>query len=302
MKILKKALFCLLLCFGSFLLNAQCVSPLESVTFDSTVTGAGNAYHTFTFPKFDASLGTLVEVVIRAEVTLRYRFELENREAVNINNYRVRVVRDDEISGNAIPVPITHNYQRTYGPYSLTASDGVPGSGSDYLSLGPVYAMNHQVIESTLYNTADYLGGGTVSMDYMAATYSIVFGSVNYNYNGTAEDTVRMTVTYRYCNTWFLGGITPTVTYQRTQNKFDGPVLYPNPSNGNFNIVFHNTKRNDYLVEVLTATGQVLRQMHFNRALTGKVNLQNQLTAGAYFVRIINKKSWEKWTLPVLVR
>lgn len=299
---MKSLLLCLLLWAGPFILHAQCIDPLQSVTFDTTVTGAGNAYHTFTFPKFDASLGTLVEVVIKAEVTLRYRFELENRESVAINNYRVRVVRDDEISGNAIPIPIAHNYQRTYGPYSLAASDGVAGAGSDYLSLGPVYAMNHQVMESTLHNTADYLGAGTVSMDYAASTYSIVFGSVNYNFNGTAEDTVRMTVVYKYCSTWFLGGTRPPVTTQRTQTKFERPILYPNPSNGNFNLVFHNTKRNDYLVEVLNPAGQIVRQMHFSRALTGRVNLQNQLPAGAYFVRIINKKSWEKWTLPVLIR
>lgn len=298
----KSLLLILLLCTCRLFVHAQCVSPLESVTFDTTVTGAGNAYHTFTFPKFDASLGTLVEVVIRSEVTLRYRFELENREAVAINNYRVRVVRDDEISGNTIPVPITHNYQRNYGPYALAAYDGVPGSGSDYISLGPVYAMNHQVTQSTLYNTADYLGAGTVSMDYMASTYSIVFGSVNYNFNGTAEDTVRMTVTYRYCNTWFLaGGIRQPVARPQSQ-KFESPVLYPNPSNGNFNIVFHNTKRNDYLAEVLTTTGQIIKQFDFNRSLTGKINLQNQLPAGTYFVRIINKKSWEKWTLPLIVR
>lgn len=298
----KHLLLYFFLCTAPLLVRSQCIDPLQSVTFDSTVTGAGNAYHSFTFPKFDASLGTLVEVVIRAEVTLRYRFELENRENITINNYRVRVVREDEISGTAIPVPITNSYQRTYGPYSLAASDGVPGSGSDYLAVGPVYAMNHQVIESTLHNTADYLGAGSVTMDYLASTYSIVFGSVNYNFNGTAEDTVRMTVVYKYCSSWFLGGVRPVITPQRTQTKFESPIIYPNPGNGNFNLVFHNTKRNDYLVEVLTPSGQVLRQQSFSRALTGKINLQNQLPAGAYFVRIVNKKSWEKWTLPVLVR
>ena len=110
-----------------FTSNAQCVTPLSTITFDSTLTGSGNAFHTFTFPRFDAALGTLVEVDVRAEVTLSYRFQLENKENIAINNYRVRVVRDDEISGSVLQTPITNNYQTTYGPYALAAFDGVTG-------------------------------------------------------------------------------------------------------------------------------------------------------------------------------
>jgi hypothetical protein len=382
----KRVLLCLLLGTSPFFLRAQCVDPLSSVTLDTTVTGVGNANHTFTFPQFNASLGTLVAVVIRTEVTLRYRFDLENREAVAINNYRVQLVRDDEFSGSAIPLPITNNYQRTYGPYSLGAYDGVPGSGSDYVTVGPVYAMNHQVVENTLHNTADYLGAGTVSMDYIASTYSIVFGSVNYNFNGTAEDTVRLTVIYKYCKASALAadvldfnamrrsngtidlwwttpnerngrnysiekssdgrnfntvasmkaqpGGTGSYRYNYTpqgnesgklifrlkQIEADGivkysvlrvvdigkktvsPIVYPNPSSGNFNIVFHNTKRGDWTVEVMTLSGQLLKQLHFSRALTARINLRSELSKGTYMLRITDRKTGEHITMPVQIQ
>lgn len=382
----KRVLLCLLLGISPFFLRAQCADPLQSVTLDTTVTGVGNANHTFTFPQFNASLGTLVEVVIRTEVTLRYSFELENREAVAINNYRVQVVRNDEFSGSTIPVPITNNYQRTYGPYSLGAYDGVPGSGSDYVSVGPVYALNHQVVDSRLHNTADFLGSGTVSMDYTASTYSIVFGSVNYNFNGTAEDTVRLTVIYKYCVAsalaadvldfnamrrsngtidlrWttpnerngrnysiekssdgrnfhavgsmkaqpggtgsYLHNYTPQgnesgkLIFRLKQIEADGivkysvmrvvdigkkntnPIVYPNPSSGNFNIVFHNTKRGDWTVDVITLSGQILKQFHFSRALTGRINLNSELRKGAYMLRITDKKTGEHIMAPVQIR
>ena len=184
--------------------KSQCVDPLQSLTLDTTLIGTGNAFHTFSFPKFDASLGTLVGVKIESEVTLTYSFQLENRESITINNYRVRVTRDDEISSNALINPITNTRLQTYGPYSLTAYDGMPGTGTDYINRGPLYVMNHQLISNTVFNTGDFLGAGTVDFDYSSTTYSSVLGSVNYTFNATAEDTIHFSVTYLYCASWFL--------------------------------------------------------------------------------------------------
>lgn len=388
MKRVKHILALLALSALTYFSHAQCVTPLEAVTFDSTITGSGNAFYTFTFPKFNSALGTLVEVNIRAEITLRYRFQLENRENIAINNYRVRVVRDDEISGSVLQTPIIYNYQTTYGPYALGANDGVAGSGPDYTTAGPMYVMNHRVVSQNVYNTADFLGNGTVSLDYMPSTYSIVFGSVNYNFNGTAEDTVRFTVTYRYCTTWFLPAdlsaftvgsgkeyldirwttlnekpgrkytiekssdgrnfspitdlpsqasanatgkyhhqYTPgraetgKLVFRLKQTEPDGTIkysplrvaeifksrdnnilLYPNPSSGNFNVLFHNTKRNDWQVDVITLSGQILKTFNFTRALTGKINLQGHLPSGSYFVKITNRKNNEVTMLPLVIR
>ena len=389
MKSGKRILALLLLSALPFLSIAQCANPSGIVTFDSTITGSGNAVYTFNFPRFNGTLGNLVDVQIRTEVTLRYRFQLENREALAINNCRVRVVRDDEISGSVLQTPFINTFQNTYGPYALDAFDGVLGSGTDYVEEGPTYVMDHRVVSQTAYNTADFLGTGNISLEYEPSTYSIVFGSVNYNFNGTAEDTVRFTITYRYCSgsalaadfanftatsvnkeyvdiRWAMLNERPNRNYtiekssdgrnfqpvanvpsQSTANatgqyqyrydplrnetgklifrlkqtEFDGTVkysvlrvvdlsnnkgheifLYPNPAGGNFNVLFHNTKRNDWTVDVITLSGQTLKTFNFTRALVGRINLQGQLPAGSYFIRVTNRKNGEQSMHPLVIR
>jgi hypothetical protein len=145
-----------------------------------------------------------MEITLESEITLRYSFQLENRESITISNYRVRVTREDEVNSAALLTPLYYSQVRTYGPYSLAAQDGIPGSGPDYRSVGPLYVMNRALASQTIYNTADYLGMGNVDFDYLATTFSSVLGSVNYTFNATAQDTVRFRITYSYCASWFL--------------------------------------------------------------------------------------------------
>jgi hypothetical protein len=199
--------------------SAQCVTALQTVKYDTLVTGSGNNLNTFTFPKFDPTLGTLTEVDINAQVTLSYSFQLENREINPVSNYRVRVVREHEISSDAIASPLTSQELKTYGIFSLAGADGSAGSGPDYITQGPMFVMDHKNIGYTLYNTADFMGAGTVNFDYSTNTYSIVFGSVNNSINGTALDTIAFSITYKFCTTWFLDVNISTFTAKRKDNS-----------------------------------------------------------------------------------
>ncbi len=206
-----------------------CITTPKAITYDTTVIGSGNALHTFTFPKFDPSLGTLMNVRFDTEISLLYSFELENRESVPINNYRVRVTRDDDISSLALMNPLTNTYVRTYGPYPLTAWDGLVGAGTDYISRGPLFVMNHSMVSHTVTNTADFLGIGDVDFDYASNTYSSVLGSVNYTFNATAQDTIRFRITYNYCSTWFLNA--DIGSFNATKNSESNITLTWNTQN-----------------------------------------------------------------------
>ncbi len=194
----------LLLTTPSVTHSQTCVDAPKTITYDTVVVGSGNSFNTFTFPKFDPLMGTLMNVSLRTEITLQYGFELENREPMTIPNYRVRVFRDDEITSSTLNPSLFYSFSRNFGPYSLTAGDGVDGSGTDYRIVPLTYVVNHSIQTYTAFNTADFMGAGDVSFDYSASSYSTVMGSVNYQFNPFAKDTIHFSITYNYCPSWFL--------------------------------------------------------------------------------------------------
>jgi hypothetical protein len=200
MKMLKRTVLIPVILFIAFKSGAQCdASNLSTLSYDTTVNALGNSLYTFTFPQFDPTIGTLTEVKINTKVTLVYTFRLENGEINPVTNYRVKVFRDDEISSNALMSPLTNSYQKQYGYYSLSGTDGIPNSGPDYTQQGPLYVMNQQSINYTLSNTADFFGSGAVTFDYTTSTYSAAQGSINNNLDGSAQDAVNFNITYTYC-------------------------------------------------------------------------------------------------------
>lgn len=205
MKTFKPNVLLLILLFYAVTGRAQtCVNSLQTESYDTIFTGSGNAVNTLNFPKFAISKGTLMEVQLTTAVTLHYSFQLENRELVTISNYRVRVTRDDETMSSALLSSLFTSQTRNYGPYILTASDGVAGSGPDYLYRPPFDVLNNFSTTTSVYNTADFMGSGSVSFDHYSTTYSAVMGSVNYTFNATATDSVYFRITYIFCPSWFL--------------------------------------------------------------------------------------------------
>jgi hypothetical protein len=359
-----------------------CVSPLQTIIYDTTFLGTGNAVTPMSFPKFDPMSGTLMTVDIQTTITLKYSFQLENTDVVPINNYRVRVNREDEISGPALMAPIYNSQLRTYGPYALAAGDATPGAGLDFIARGPLYVMNHTLITQPVYNTADYLGVGNVNFDYTTTTYSFVTGGVNNFFTGTAQDSVNVKVIYTYCPTWFLKADLqsfsaiklnessvdiqwaaenedPNRTYE-LEKSFDGKSyetiatklsspngngvgqyrvpyylqsndhhqrkiifrlkqkdkdgtikysmirivdfkasetsgmkVYPNPAKLNSQLVFSNTTRGHWKVELINRAGARVKQYHFNNALGGKIDGLDLIPKGIYIIIATEQKTGE---------
>lgn len=186
--------------FLAFKSQAQCdAAHTSTLSYDTTVNALGNSIYSFTFPQFNPTLGTLIDVKINTKVTLIYNFRLENGEINPVTNYRVKVFRDDEISSSALEAPLVNSYQKQYGFYSLAGTDGVPNSGPDYTQQGPLYVLNQKDINYTLSNTADFFGSGAVTFDYTTSTYSAAQGSINNSFDGSAQDAVKFNITYTYC-------------------------------------------------------------------------------------------------------
>lgn len=186
--------------FLAFKSQAQCdAAHTNTLSYDTTVNASGNSLYSFTFPQFDPTLGTLLNVQINTKVTLVYNFTLENGEINPVANYRVKVFRDDEISSSALNTPLVNSYQKQYGFFPLAGTDGIPNSGPDFTQQGPLYVMNQKNINYTLSNTADFFGTGAVMFDYITSTYSAAQGSINNSLDGSAQDVVKFNITYTYC-------------------------------------------------------------------------------------------------------
>ncbi len=357
-----------------------CVSPLQTIIYDTTFFGTGNATTPLSFPKFDPTSGTLMTVEIQSRITLKYSFQLENTDVVPINNYRVRINRDDEITGIALMAPITTSYVRTYGPYSLAAGDGNPLAGPDYIARGPIYVLNHIQNTQEVFNTADYLGVGNVNFDYTTTTYSSVLGGVNNFFTGMAQDSVNVKVIYTYCPTWFLkadiksfnvnklnestvdiqwvaeneekdriyeveksynGRSYETITtrisdpngnsvgqyrhayslqigdhnkkkiiFRLKQKDKDGTVkystirildfkttdhsdvkIYPNPAKTNSQIIFSNSTRGYWKVDLINRSGASVKHYTFNNAMAGKIDGLDLIPKGVYVMIATEQRS-----------
>ncbi|MBS1934528.1 MAG: choice-of-anchor E domain-containing protein, partial [Bacteroidetes bacterium] len=135
---------------------------------DTLATGTGNDNYSFTVPQFNPSTGTLVAVVIKTNVSIGYSFEAENTTNSS-RSVSIGVGRYDYLSSPALS---NSNYasgtQKTYGPYTLGKSDGVPNSGTDYLAKGPFSFLSNTVIinDSIISSVASFLGTGTVNFGY----------------------------------------------------------------------------------------------------------------------------------------
>ncbi len=206
MKLNYSLMACILLCaIPASRIQAQCVTgtTVNVITHDSAVVGIGNAPYIFTIPKFDPSLGTLMEVRIQSVVSLDYEFSIENRDAA-VRNVRHSLLRYDDIYSEALIEPISHPpHTFEFGPFRLAAADNVPGAGADFVTRGPVAVwVNDTLVNEVVSNTADFMGTGNVEFEYYTSAGASFTGTPTYS--GSITDSIRFNVSYVYCTTMFL--------------------------------------------------------------------------------------------------
>lgn len=288
---------------------SQCGGTIRELVHDTTVSGLGatgeNPFN-FTFPQFDLSLGTLTEVQITSRVTLTYKYDIENNQN-NFRNHRMRLERYEDIYSSALLAPISMSYVTPWRPHNLQASDGVTGSGPDFMSVAPFYIVNdYMIIDETLYNTASFLGGGTISFEYNTSMFRTTDPATGATINNDeSNDQITFSVKYVYCdnNISLNRDSIARIRRERERDEFQKPALhiYPNPSsNGEVNLSFHKSIRSDWQVEVRTIAGQLIsRKQYFNILGT---KLSNKLSRGTYIIKAINNKTQEGFVERLIVK
>jgi len=174
-------------------LFSQCANgaPASSIIYDTTVIGNGSSSMSFSFPKFDPAIGTLLSADIKSVVNTSYSYTLENITAAN-QTYKVRILRSDDINSTALdPSSISQTHQTGLVNTSLS-----PGQSFSYGPKPLNYTITNSITDARLIN---FMGAGTVDFDYEGGTSTSVTASGQFGFNFSAADTTTFSVTYRYC-------------------------------------------------------------------------------------------------------
>ncbi|MBA4166322.1 MAG: T9SS type A sorting domain-containing protein [Chitinophagaceae bacterium] len=152
-------------------------------------------------PQFQPSTGMLICVNAKISLTSVIRMRLENDTAVT-KTYVANYSRKDTLSGPGISPSIFGSRSKNYGPYTLTASDGIPfNSGStDNVTIGPDTVYNNVIYQGSTTNVASYLGGGSVNFAYSSNATASASGSDYYVLAVNSQNKLSFTLTYSYCN------------------------------------------------------------------------------------------------------
>lgn len=150
---------------------AQCPDgqPAGGTAFDTTIMiPAGIVAKEVKFPKFNPESGMVT--CVRLCVTIKGIIDtvaLQNFSSSS-QNASYTYDRVDIITGPGIPTFLSSNANLSFGPFGLTAYDGIPGVGSDFYSKGSDTVLNRVLCANISDSTtiSQFYGLDSVSYNY----------------------------------------------------------------------------------------------------------------------------------------
>src|SRR5688572_3452531 len=151
--------------------HTQCPDgqPEGGTAFDTTILiPAGIVSKNVKFPQFDPQTGMVT--CVRLCVTIKGIVDtvaLQNFSSSDQNG-SYTYDRTDEITGPRIGTPLNSTANLSFGPFPLTAFDGIAGAGSDFYSAGPDTVLTrvlcHDISDSA--TIVQFYGTDSVGYDY----------------------------------------------------------------------------------------------------------------------------------------
>ncbi len=172
-----------------------------STAFDTTIaTPAGINTMQIKFPQFDPQNGMVTCVRLCVTITgVIDSVSIENNSA-SPQTADVYYIRTDQITGPGLSTPLSNSVNQHYGTYNLGATNGVVGSGPDFVSLKDTVLNAHQVCRqiSDSATIVQFYGLDSVSYTYdiQAFTNVSVTGG---NYNNTVVTSAFVNFRFEYC-------------------------------------------------------------------------------------------------------
>ena len=183
---------------------AQCpfgVTP-GSTMYDTTInTPPGINTLQVKFPQADPMVGMVTCLRLCISITgVVDSVSVENNSA-SAQTADVYYIRTDQITGPGLSAPLTNSINHHYGPYPLGPTNGVLGSGPDFIAISQDTLLNAVTVCQTINNMDSLLqfyGHDSVTYTYniMAFTNVTCTGG---NYNSTVATSAIVRFHFEYC-------------------------------------------------------------------------------------------------------
>jgi hypothetical protein len=167
-----------------------------SVISTQTISTDGNSYDTFSFPKPDLTKGTLESVNIKLVVSVNYTFTLEN-DMDSAFNYDIKLGREDFINSSALSSDLQDSIVKDYY-YTLAASNGVAGSGPDFIAINSLPLLQQYTAIDTTLAPSSFSEGNNIQLNHQSITFGYSQNGVWYTLRGSANDSLVLSLQYNY--------------------------------------------------------------------------------------------------------
>lgn len=183
---------------------AQCPdgSPGGQTAYDTTITTpTGINTLQLKFPKFDPQVGMVTCVRLCITITgVMDSVSVENNSA-SPQTADVYYIRTDQITGPGLSSPLSNSINQHYGPYALGGSDGVTGSGPDFVSITKDTVLNavqvcRQLTDSA--TIAQFYGLDSVTYLYNISAFTNI-SCTGGNYNSSIATSAFVRFRFEYC-------------------------------------------------------------------------------------------------------
>ena len=120
-------------------------------------------------------------------------------------------------------------------------------------------------------------------------------GMANYQFVYNTTDSERGKIIFRLKQVDKDGKIRQSGlrVIQLTERSSSRLIVYPNPARGVAQILFNNSKRGDWQLEVFSSSGILVQKEVLKNVLMARINPQARFTKGLYFIKARNLQSGE---------
>lgn len=194
----------LFLVFFSQNVYAQCAGGGTGgqTAYDTTIaTPEGINTMQIKFPKFNPLNGMVTCVKLCVTITgVVDSVSVENNSA-SPQTANVYYVRTDQITGPGLISPLSNSINYHYGPYPLGATDGVIGSGPDFMSISHDTVLNAVSVCRTLNDSttlSQFYGSDSVTYTYDISAFTSITCTGG-NYNSSISTSAFVNFHFQYC-------------------------------------------------------------------------------------------------------